>query len=302
MALDQIARNDFYLQNQLGSGAFGVVYKALWLSRNSTVACKCIDINSNVNSTANSTVQTFLAEVAGYAICRGPFILSMYGWSYENLSPNRLRLLIIMEYMPKGSLTKLLQQEYNRLTNRRKISIACDIASGMHRIHRHGMIHRDIRPDNILIDNNYRAKIGDMGISQSYYPQLCFNNSPMGCISYMPPEFYCNTYNQTLDVFTFGLTLNHLFTGTNHYYDSNAKTVILTQISPIFPNLIRYCLNPNPNYRPPAQLIEHILYGYRSYLEWRIQFTNQYHHLSKEQKDFFCLSVYREKNFDINYQ
>ncbi|CAF3409267.1 unnamed protein product [Rotaria sp. Silwood2] len=166
----------------------------------------------------------FLGEVAGYALCRGPFILHIHGWSAEKLPPDHLRLLIIMEYMQKGSLTKLLQQEYNQLTNRRKVLIACDIVSGMHRIHQHGVIHRDIRPDNILIDNCYRAKIGDMGISQSYYPQFGFNNSPMGCIRYMPPEFYWNTYNQTLDVFTFGLTLNHLFTGTDHNFDPNTKT------------------------------------------------------------------------------
>ncbi|CAF4019507.1 unnamed protein product [Rotaria sp. Silwood2] len=307
MVFDQIARNDIYLQNKIGNGGFGkksslgVVYKALWLSKNYTVACKCIDISLKENSNSKSTIDMFLGEVAGYALCRGPFILHIHGWSAEKLPPDHLRLLIIMEYMQKGSLTKLLQQEYNQLTNRRKVLIACDIVSGMHRIHQHGVIHRDIRPDNILIDNCYRAKIGDMGISQSYYPQFGFNNSPMGCIRYMPPEFYWNTYNQTLDVFTFGLTLNHLFTGIDHNFDPNTKTTILTKISPLFPNLIRYCLNPNPNYRPSAQQIEYILYGFRSYLEWRIQFNYQYHHLSKEQKDFFCSLVYRERYFDINY-
>ncbi|CAF3344983.1 unnamed protein product [Rotaria sp. Silwood2] len=180
--------------------------------------------------------------------------------------------------------------------------IACDIASGMHRIHRHGMIHRDIRSDNILIDNGYRAKIGDMGISQSYHLHLGFSNAPMGCTRYMSLEVYWNTYNQTLDVFTFGLTLNHLFTGADHDFNMNTKTITLTQASPIFPNLIHCCLNPNAQYRPTAQQIEYILHGFLSYLENRIQFYRQYHHLSKKQKDSFCLSIYKDKYFDINYQ
>ncbi|CAF3344973.1 unnamed protein product [Rotaria sp. Silwood2] len=105
MALNEIARNDIHLQNQLGNGAFGVVYKAIWLSRNFTVACKCIDIDSNVNPNIRSKILMIVNEIAGYIVCYGPFVLTVYGWSHEILSSGHLCLLIIMEYMPKGSLT-----------------------------------------------------------------------------------------------------------------------------------------------------------------------------------------------------
>ncbi|CAF1496835.1 unnamed protein product [Rotaria sp. Silwood1] len=85
-----------------------------------------------------------------------------------------------------------------------------NIASGMRKIHEHRMIHRDIRPDNILVNENYVAEIGDMGIARVIDPLN--HHTQIGCASYMPPEFYHGTYDQKLDIFTFGLTLNELFT------------------------------------------------------------------------------------------
>ena len=64
---------------------------------------------------------------------------------------NGLNLMIVTEFMSKGSLNSLLKNETD-LSNRRKYDIACDIAAGMARIHEHQFIHRDIRPDNVLID------------------------------------------------------------------------------------------------------------------------------------------------------
>ncbi len=131
----------------------------------------------------------------------------------------------------------------------------------MHRIHRHGMIHRDVGPNNILIDH--------------YYGAIGFVNTPIGCVSCMPPEF--NSFNP------------------------NTKTIALTQTSTIFPNLINRDLNPNFNYRPTAKQIKSSMHGFSSYLEHRIQFNPRYHQLLKQHKNFFCLSVYKERHFDIHF-
>ncbi|CAF1007400.1 unnamed protein product [Adineta ricciae] len=166
MSFSEIPKNDIDLQQQLGSGAFGVVYKAKWKSKNRVVACKCIVLKPDGSS--KQTADMIIKEIYGYVKCAGLFILPFYGYFYDIPSLSSARFFIVMEYMSNGSLTNFLQKEYHRLTLRRKLSIACDIASGMHRIHRHGIIHRDIRPDNILIDTNYRAKIGDMGIAEGF--------------------------------------------------------------------------------------------------------------------------------------
>ncbi|CAF5126744.1 unnamed protein product [Rotaria sp. Silwood1] len=91
-----------------------------------------------------------------------------------------------------------------------------NIASGMRRIHEHRMIHRDIRPDNILVNENYVAKIGDIRIARVIDPLN--QQTQIGCAPYMLPEFYRGTYDQKLDIFTFGLTLNELFTSKKNTY------------------------------------------------------------------------------------
>jgi serine/threonine protein kinase len=279
-----------------------VVYKALWASKNTTVACKCIDIALVANSNIKSKIYAFAAELAAYIKCQGLYIVPTYGCSVELLSSTNLRLIILMEYMPRGSLTNLLQKEYGQLTFRKKMIIACNIAAGMNHIHQHGMIHRDLRPDNILIDNHYRAKIGDMGISQSYKHVYGDGNANalIGCMRYMPQEFYQHIFTDKLDIFTFGLTLNHLFTGVDHSFNPFNRKISLTQSSPIFPNLINSCVNDNYHCRPTAQTIESHLRSYRTHLEQKLQFNPQYQYLSKEQKDSFCLSIYRERYFDTN--
>lgn len=142
-----------------------------------------------------------MKEITAYVKCYGPYILPIYGWCLEPCPPTTIRVLIIMEYMSKGSLTRVLQNECAQLTFRKKDIIAYQVACGMNRIHRHGMIHRDIRPDNILIDDSYSAKIGDMGITQSYHYYFGFLGKPMGCIRYMPPEFHWNLQNEKLDIY-----------------------------------------------------------------------------------------------------
>ncbi|CAF1466676.1 unnamed protein product [Adineta steineri] len=289
----QIPREDIQLENEVGHGAFGTVYKAKWLSKNSIVACKCL--NLTIGPKFKATTDMILKEIKHSLECAGPFILPIYGFFLEILSPLNSRIYLVMEYMLNGSLTDFLRRDQHNLTYWRRLIIAHDIASGMDRIHRHGIIHRDIRPDNILIDQFYRAKIGDMGIAQACYQN---KDEPQGCMRYMPPEFYLNKYDQKLDVYTCGLTLNFLFTGVDHHYDPTSKAIKLTKISPLFRKLIDHCINEEANYRPTTPQIKIILLKFCLYLESRIRTYPRYHYLPVKQKDLVTLAIYREKRFD----
>jgi serine/threonine protein kinase len=166
-----------------------------------------------------------------------------------------------MEFMSRGSLTAVIKQE-KKISLRRKLDMACHIASGMRKLHARHMIHRDIRPDNILVNENYTAKIGDMGIARVMEQNK--HLTLIGCAHYMPPEFITGKYDQSLDVFTFGLTLNHLFTEKEHHSIQFIITKVkLVEESPILSELIARCIHDNPSQRPSAVEIEATLHAYK---------------------------------------
>ncbi len=225
------------------------------------MACKVIDVPPNKDYLEKS----FLKELAAYTELSGPYILKTYGYGIRALPNSMKKYTLVMEFMSRGSLAHVLEQK-EKLSLRRKIHMACHIASGMRKIHSHSMIHRDIRPDNILVTQDYIAKIGDMGIARVWMPDEAL--TLIGCQSYMPLEFfYLKKYDQSLDVFTFGLTLNELFTEKQHNFDNVTRRIKLICESPILSGLINRCIHVIPSQRPSASEIETTLYMYKHAVE-----------------------------------
>ncbi|CAF1602978.1 unnamed protein product, partial [Didymodactylos carnosus] len=115
--------------------------------------------------------------------------------------------------------------------------------------------------------DSYVAKIGDMGIARVIDPDC--HHTQLGNVKFMPPEFFHDKYNEKLDIFTFGLTLNELFTETSHDFIFSQHKIQLRKQSPIFTELIARCLANNPECRPTAIEIEKTLtlydHGFRNY-------------------------------------
>ncbi len=160
------------------------MYRAIWLPKNRQVACKVTTVTgSNPN-----LEKAFQQELAVYAELSGTYILKTFGYGEQEYNNNTKDVYLITEYMNRGSLSNVIENPHEKLSLRRKLNMACHIASGMNKLHTHGLVHCDIRPDNILVATNYTAKIGDMGISHMFNPNV--QHIQMGCIPYMPPEFY----------------------------------------------------------------------------------------------------------------
>ncbi|CAM4773163.1 unnamed protein product [Rotaria magnacalcarata] len=284
----QIPVNDIELGEKLGSGAFGSVHKARWTSKNLQVACKVIIVPDS--NEISELEKSFFKELAAYMELSGGYILKTYGYALAR-QRNKKVYMIIMEYMARGSLASVLKEK-DKISLRRKVCMARQIASGMRKIHEHHMIHRDIRPDNILVNENYNCKIGDMGIARVVDP---FNqHTQIGCPPFMPPEFRAGTYNQKLDIFTFGLTMNELFTETQHSFRMLAKEKIVFQKeSPIFQDLIARCTADDPKYRPAAIEIEKTLELYsRTFDEIILKKNLGYILLPTEKKNTVFIKFY----------
>ncbi|CAF1296310.1 unnamed protein product [Rotaria sordida] len=269
------------------------VCKAKWLSKNRQVACKVI----RVTPQRCHLEESFRKELAAYAELSGAFILKTFGYGDRMLDNGVKECYLITEFMHRGSLTDVIHNRDEKISLRRKLSMACHIASGMRKLHAHTMIHRDIRPDNILVSNNFTAKIGDMGIARIFNPEE--RHTLIGCLPFMPPEFHRGDgqYDQSLDVFTYGLTLNELFTEKIHRFNQSTKHVQLIEQSPIFIDLILQCIRDESTRRPTAVELEDILHKNRQaadrYIKEKcLNYTNQ----AITTKDSIFIRFYNECN------
>ncbi|CAF4449090.1 unnamed protein product [Rotaria sp. Silwood2] len=286
----QISINDIELGEKLGSGNFGTVYKARWISKNRPVACKIIVVPDSKEP--SSLEKSFAKELSAYIELSGGYILKTYGYA-AGRQENKSIYMIIMEYMPRGSLTSVIKSK-TKISLQQKVNMARQIASAMRKIHDHHMIHRDIRPDNILVNQQYTCKIGDMGIARVVDPLN--QHTRTGCQSFLPPEFYSGTYDQKLDIFMFGLTLNELFTEKQHNFRMFAKEkIVFQEESPIFQDLITRCTANDPKHRPAAIEIEKTLEFYAEGFECIVIKNNpNYVRLSIEQKNQVYIKFYEK--------
>ncbi|XP_062112476.1 receptor-like kinase TMK3 [Humulus lupulus] len=212
----QVLRNvtkNFAPENELGRGGFGVVYKGE-LDDGTKIAVKRME-SGVIGSKA---VDEFQAEIAVLSKVRHRHLVSLLGYSVEGYER-----LLVYEYMPQGALSKHLfhwkSANLEPLSWKRRLNIALDVARGMEYLHdlaRQSFIHRDLKSSNILLGDEFRAKVSDFGLvklapdgeKKSVVTRLA------GTFGYLAPEYAVTGKITTkADVFSFGVVLMELLTG-----------------------------------------------------------------------------------------
>lgn len=141
----------------LGKGSQGEVFQASW--RGSNVAVKKID----TRKIDAEVIREFCKEAEIMRTLRHPTLTLFMGVCLEH--PH---LCIMTELVPRGSLFDIIQDPHSALTWIRCLGIALDVAQGMNYLHSHDppILHRDLKSLNILVDNNWRAKVADFGMTR----------------------------------------------------------------------------------------------------------------------------------------
>lgn len=155
------ATKDFAPENELGRGGFGTVYKGE-LDYGTKIAVKRMECGT----IGNKALDEFQAEIAVLSKVRHRHLVSLLGYSIEGYER-----LLVYEYMPQGALSRHLfhwkSLTLEPLSWTRRLSIALDVARGMEYLHnlaRQIFIHRDLKSSNILLDDDFRAKVADFGL------------------------------------------------------------------------------------------------------------------------------------------
>lgn len=145
-------------------------------------------------------------EIRMLSLLRHPNICLLMGISSD--LPN---IMIVTEFASKGSLYDRIQNHKSELTKKQKISIGRDVAIAMAFIHDTGIVHRDLKSHNILIDEGDKIKVCDFGLARFKADLNTGLAQFSGTPAYMAPEIYKKkSYDEKVDIFAFGCLLYEL--------------------------------------------------------------------------------------------
>ncbi len=255
----QIVRG-YQLQDRIGAGGFGAVYRAVQLSVNREVAVKII---LPEHARRADFMRRFEAEARTVAQLDHLHIVPLFDYWQE---PDQSAFLI-MRYMRGGSLRGLLRG--SRLSLEMTVRIIDQVCRALAFAHQKGVIHRDIKPDNILLDEQRNAYLSDFGIAKDSLTQAAIERDRAstderqapGTPAYAAPEqIFGQAVLPQTDLYALGITLyecligSHPFPGAplQHLYDSLPSVSAQRSDVPAgIDDLIRRATQRNPNDRFP---------------------------------------------------
>ncbi len=208
----------YRLQDKLGQGGMGVVYRAFDTVLERIVALKLVLTPEGLDPELR---ERFFREARAAGHLSHKNIVTIY-----DLGEHEGRPYLAMEYLDGEDLQRRLARP-ERMTLSHKLRLAIEICEGVEYAHSHGVIHRDLKPANIYITESGGAKILDFGLARLMTSQLTRSNMFMGTLNYMAPEqVRGERADQRSDVFAVGVVLYELLGGRKAFEgDSVASTL-----------------------------------------------------------------------------
>ncbi|MFS8010090.1 putative protein kinase RLK-Pelle-DLSV family [Helianthus anomalus] len=256
----QLATNNFSEENILGKGGFGEVFKAT-LEDNNIVAVKKIQV---WDAKAKAR-EEFENEVKLVSDVHHRNLLRLLGWSSEGSN-----LLLVLEYMPNGTLDRFLWGARKGTLNwKQRYDIIFGIARGLAHLHNEfhvKIVHRDIKSSNILLDHDFQPKIADFGLAR-FHPedQSHISTKFAGTLGYTAPEYALHgILSDKVDTYSFGIVVLEIISGlrcTDMSSDKPSTDYLLEHAWKLYESrkhvmLIDETLDPNEHEEHVKQIIE----------------------------------------------
>jgi len=191
-------------------GGMGAVYRARQRSLERIVAVKLLPM---AMSNRKAFSDRFKREARALALLNHPNIVSVYDFGEAAGGC----LYYVMEYVKGTNLRHLMRGGHT--TSRRLLSSAVQVCEGLQFAHMHGVVHRDVKPANVLIDEQGRVKVADFGLAKiigpSLAPQLTAPSDALGTPEYIAPEALSREHDvdHRADIYSLGVMLYEMLTG-----------------------------------------------------------------------------------------
>lgn len=244
----------YEIQDKIGSGGMSEVYKAFCHKLKRQVAIKVLKEEFSLDS---GFVSKFKMEAQAAARLSHPNIVNVY----DVVDEGNLHY-IVMELIEGITLKNYIMKK-GCLDAREAIGIAIQVAQGIAAAHEQGIVHRDIKPQNIIIARDGKVKVADFGIARAASSQT-LSATAMGSVHYISPEQARGGYSDARsDVYSLGITMYEMVAGRVPFEGENTVTVALAHLEdPITPpsyynpdvpisleNIILRCTEKKPEYR-----------------------------------------------------
>jgi serine/threonine protein kinase len=186
----------------IGEGAMGAVYKARHQDGGDEVAVKVLPPDLAANPVR---LKRFEQEFRAAKVLSHPNIVSAIDFGNHEGTP-----YFVMEFVEGPSLAARIGRD-GKIPEAEAVALIVQVAEALHQAHAQGIIHRDVKPDNVLLTTDGRAKLADLGLAKDQAADLDLTrpNSGLGTPNYMAPEQFTNAKNADprCDVYSLGATL-----------------------------------------------------------------------------------------------
>lgn len=222
----------YTVQDKVGTGGMAIVYRGM-----DNVLGRTVAIKTMLPQYANdpSFAARFKQEAQAAAALQSPYIVSVYDWGKDGDT-----YYIIMEYL-RGTDLKSGIRKHGALDCRKVAQIGSQIAQALSVAHRHDIIHRDIKPQNIMVQPDGNIKVMDFGIARAKNSHLTTDNNVLGTAHYVSPEqTQGKELGPTSDIYSLGIVMYEASTGRVPFEGDDAISVALKQVNeqPVPPSQI----------------------------------------------------------------
>lgn len=221
---DAVFNGRYKIIEKIGGGGMADVYKAEDLTLGRTIALKILHKQF---ASDEGFLERFRREAQAAAKLNHPNIVSIYDVGDENGV-----YYIVMEYVPGLTLKKIIQKDAP-LSTEKTVHIAMQIAKAMEFAHQHEIIHRDIKPQNVMITDSGEIKVTDFGIARAGATStMTRTGSILGTAHYISPEqAQGSIVGPTTDIYSLGVVMYEMATGELPFRGENPVAVALKHIN-----------------------------------------------------------------------
>ncbi|MPS76420.1 MAG: serine/threonine protein kinase, partial [Microbacterium sp.] len=237
----------YRVRARIARGGMATVYVATDLRLERRIALKVMHAHLSDDSAFQSR---FIQEARAAARLADPHVVNVFDQGQDG----ELAYLV-MEYLPGITLRELLREQ-KRLTVAQTITIMDAVLAGLSAAHRAGIVHRDVKPENVLLAEDGRIKIGDFGLARATTANTATGQQLLGTIAYLAPELVTRgTADARSDIYALGIMLYEMLVGEQPYKGEQPMQIAFQHATESV---------PRPSVRNPAvpeQLDELVLWA-----------------------------------------